>query len=210
MGDLTGRNIASSATAVSADGSVIVGRATSEAGIINGEAFRWTADDGMVGLGDLPGGSFISAAFDMSDDGAVVVGQGTTINGLQAFRWTAASGMVGLGGSALTGYGVSADGSVIVGQASSTIGSQAFYWTEALGVVNLRDLLIANGSSNLSGWNLISAEDVSSDGLTIVGFGTNPAGDTEAWVATIPEPATILLAVVAAGAALLRRLSQCA
>ena len=46
---------ASGATSVSADGSVVVGTA-STAGAV--EAFRWTAADGMVGLGDFPGGFF--------------------------------------------------------------------------------------------------------------------------------------------------------
>ena len=30
------------------------------------EAFRWTADTGMLPLGDLPGGSFQSTAFALS------------------------------------------------------------------------------------------------------------------------------------------------
>ncbi len=59
------------AQAVSADGSVVVGTGASAFGT---EAFRWTADDGMVGLGDLPGGGFFSAASGMSADGSTVVG----------------------------------------------------------------------------------------------------------------------------------------
>lgn len=31
------------------------------------------------------------------------------------------------------------------------------------------------------------------DGLTIVGWGYNPDGYDEAWIATIPEPTTLLL-----------------
>ena len=34
---------------------------------------------------------------------------------------------------------------------------------------------------------------ISADGMTIVGSGTNPDGLREAWVATIPEPATLSL-----------------
>jgi len=51
----------------------------------------------------------------------------------------------------------------------------------------------------LTGWNLASAQGVSADGLTIVGYGTGPNG-TEAWVADlsttaepIPEPTTLFL-----------------
>ena len=34
------------------------------------------------------------------------------------------------------------------------------------------------------------------DGLTIVGYGINPSGNTEAWIATVPEPGTFVLAGV--------------
>ncbi|MCA2665657.1 MAG: hypothetical protein IM486_14370 [Microcystis sp. M114S2] len=75
LGDLPGGIFNSSATAVSANGSIVVGRG----GVIsvnNSEAFRWTQATGMVGLGDLPGGSFNSIAWGVSADGSVVVGTG--------------------------------------------------------------------------------------------------------------------------------------
>ena len=53
----------------------------------------------------------------------------------------------------------------------------------------LKQVLIDQGI-DLTGWDLVSARGVSDDGLTIVGFGTNPLGNTEAWIATIPEPTT--------------------
>ena len=34
----------------------------------------------------------------------------------------------------------------------------------------------------LTGWTLTSATDISNDGSTIVGLGTNPDGDTAGWV----------------------------
>ena len=46
---------------------------------------------------------------------------------------------------------------------------------------------------DLTGWTLVSANAISADGTTIVGVGINPAGATEAWVATIPEPGTAVL-----------------
>jgi hypothetical protein len=64
-------------------------------------------------------------------------------------------------------------------------------------MVNLREYLVANGASNLAGWNLY-ATGVSADGVTIVGAGVDPSGGNQAWVATIPEPSTIILASIAA------------
>ena len=52
IGDLPGSTFESRASAVSADGLVVVGGGRSASGR---EAFRWTARGGRVGLGDLPG-----------------------------------------------------------------------------------------------------------------------------------------------------------
>ena len=48
---------------------------------------------------------------------------------------------------------------------------------------NLRELLIAGGATGLTGWTLTQASGISADGRTIVGFGRNPRGQTEAWIA---------------------------
>jgi probable HAF family extracellular repeat protein len=90
LGDLPDGGFNSSARAVSADGSVVVGRGRTALG---DEAFRWTQDGGMVGLGDLPGGAFDSFALDVSADGSVVVGRGHSASGQEAFIWDAANGM---------------------------------------------------------------------------------------------------------------------
>ncbi len=60
LGVLPGSEIpVSSPSRISADGSVIVGWASTENGR---EAFRWTESEGIVGMGDLPAGSFDSLA----------------------------------------------------------------------------------------------------------------------------------------------------
>ena len=41
----------------------------------------------------------------------------------------------------------------------------------------------------MTGWNLQFANSMSDDGSVITGYGINPAGNTEAWVAVIPVPA---------------------
>ncbi len=203
LGDLPGGNFQSEATAVSADGSVVAGQSRSEAANNALEVFRWTAETGMVGLGTLPGASFEGAATAVSADGSVIVGfggldlkEGTR----EAFRWTAETGMIGLGD--LPGdfvhsaaVAVSADGSIVVGIGCTEMfdmgcdGPEAFIWDELNGLRNLRDVLVDELGLDLTGWTLTSVTDMTPDGRTIVGTGTNPNGDPEAWIAILGEPA---------------------
>jgi uncharacterized membrane protein len=98
---------------------------------------------------------------------------------------------------------ISADGSVIVGRGTtgSTIasGNEAFIWTETEGMQNLKDVLVDDFGLDLTGWQLIDAVGVSDDGLSIVGYGFNPQGSGEAWIARldsvstpVPEPSSVL------------------
>jgi probable HAF family extracellular repeat protein len=203
LGNLPG-GVYSSALGVSADGSIVVGASHSD-NASKSEAFRWTQGTGMVGLGDLPGGSFSSGALGVSADGSVVVGHSSGAYGLEAFRWTQATGMVGLGFLPVGGFsvtaatGVSADGSVVVGHSGS---GEVFIWNSTQGMRSLREILTNDYGLNLTGWTLTGTGTtrISADGLTIVGSGTNPSGNTEAWIArlnpqnnpSVPEPSSIL------------------
>ena len=182
----------SGAVGVSHDGGVVVGRSGSE-------AFRWTESGGMTGLGDLPGGGTFSYAYAASGNGQVVVGLASSSSGSEAFRWTEGGGMVGLGdlpgGSySSVAYAASLDGSTVVGHANfaGTGVSDAFVWDEENGMRDLQQVLSDYGI-DLTGWDLWEAKGVSDDGLTIVGYGANPSGLREGWIATIPEPSTALL-----------------
>jgi probable HAF family extracellular repeat protein len=192
LGDLPGGTFHSVANAVSANGLVIVGSSDSSSGL---EAFRWTAGGGMIGLGWLSEDNPSSQAWDLSADGSVIVGSSSSATGVQAYRWTEESGMVGLGYlpggfSYSTANAVSADGSVIVGGGNSiplTFPNVAFVWTSASGMQPIKDVLIAAGlGASIEGWQLQTATDVSADGRTIVGYGINPSGWLEGWVATLP------------------------
>jgi uncharacterized membrane protein len=192
LGDLTGGGFISGAEHVSPDGSVIVGFGVSAGGL---EAFRWTAASGMVGLGDLPGGSFFSIANSCSASGQVVIGQSVSAASTpdaEAFRWTTA-GMVPLGDFPTgpyksTGYACSADGNIIVGEATTELGPAAFIWDAQYGMRGLQTVLITAGQpATLFGWKLQTATAISEDGTVIAGYGLDPQGLRQGWVARVPR-----------------------
>jgi probable HAF family extracellular repeat protein len=128
------------------------------------EAFRWTADEGMVGLGDLLGGRFWSNAGGVSADGSVIVGSSISDTGYTAFRWTETTGMIALRES---GYSEASrttqDGSVVVGLASFGGGITAFRWTRETGMKSIGDLPggrvygvandVVDGGNVIAGWS---------------------------------------------------------
>jgi probable HAF family extracellular repeat protein len=198
LGDLPGGDFRSGASGVSDDGSVVVGSSEIDETLLEHffEAFRWTESEGMVGLGDLPGGSFHSKASAVSADGSVVVGFGTSASGQEAFRWTEEEGMVGLGdfpgGVFRSAAGsVSADGSIVLGYGYSDSGLQTFIWDHVRGMRNLSDILVNHLGLDLTGWTGIHVGGLSTDGRVIIGDGTNPSGDTEAWRIVLPCDAHI-------------------
>jgi probable HAF family extracellular repeat protein len=193
LGSLPGGSSSSNAYGVSGDGSVIVGLASSSGG---NQAFRWNAGEGMVGLGDLPGGSFSSGAFSASEDGSVIVGRSNSATGNTAFRWTAGQGMLPLGSLppgaiSSVAYDVSGDGLRVVGLLSiDGVGNRAMLWDATAGMRRLDDVLVEAGV-DLTGWTLATASAISSDGLAIVGVGSNPAGEVEGWLVILPTAAAV-------------------
>ncbi len=185
LGNLSGGYLSRN-PGVSADGSVVVGYSTS-----NYEASRWTQATGTVGLGNLEWASF-GEALGVSADGSVVVGYSSNDSSFEAFRWTQQTGMVGLGHLPSVDFrffslasGVSGDGSVVVGYSESANGDEAFIWNSTQGMRSLQQVLTNDYGLDLTGWFLDRANAISADGLTVVGFGTNPDGLTEAWIASL-------------------------
>lgn len=178
---------------ISSDGTTIVGWSSSENGR---EAFRWTRLEGMVGLGDLPGPVFDSQATDVSADGSIVLGIASGLEGVTSFRWTAATGMVDLGRPPGAGrsrlLGASADGSVAIGDSALDGDDVPTIWDETHGMRNLLDVLVDLGlGPAMTGWDLETATAISPDGLTVGGWGYNPQGDVEAWLAYLGEPSVV-------------------
>ena len=179
------------AWAVSANGAVVVGACEFERG--RSEAFRFSTEGGMTRLGVLSG-DYDSVAYAVSIDGSVIVGVSTCASVVHAFRWTEATGMVDLGtppdGScACMSSGVSADGSVIVGQCHGAAGFEAFIWDAVSGLRSVRQILESEFDlgTQLRGWKLRAATGVSADGTVVVGYGVNPQGNQEAWLAFLGD-----------------------
>ncbi len=120
------------ATAISGDGTVIMGEARDANRFWR--AFRWTASTGMVDIGTLGGPE--SAAFAVNKDGSVIVGSSLTSGSSgsnHVFRWAATTGMQDLvtvldAAGVHTAdkwvqlnnlVGISADGTVMVGYGQS-------------------------------------------------------------------------------------------
>lgn len=110
------------ATAVSADGRVVVGFSGPNAGI------RWVEGVGVSLIGDLPGGNYYSEPTAMTPDGGIIVGRSKNAFGDRAFIWDETNGIrdiadfllaehgLNVGGWTLySATGISADGRTIAG-----------------------------------------------------------------------------------------------
>ena len=146
---------------ISGDGSTLVG-------VHQGQAFRWTAEEGRVGLGSLPGHGR-SEPYSVSDDGSVIVGN----SGSEAFRWTVDEGMTRLLDQFGDAVDLSADGSVVVGMSWGS----AFRWTADAGTTRLGWL---GPYPDYFGGGSVAAA-VSADGSVVV-------GRDQAWAHYPPGP----------------------
>ncbi len=175
--------------------------------LINGapDDFMWTQEDGYT--------ETVAGAMALSGDGSTIMGGGRfgDEHRYDAFIWTEQGGHQYIGAVdgwiSNQGSDISYDGSTVVGcLLNNPIQYEdfaAYIWNEQDGVRLIQDILAGDYNLDLTGWTLRSATGISDDGLTIVGNGINPDGIEEGWIATIPEPATIIL--FALGGVILRR-----
>jgi len=199
----------SASLGISSDGMVVVGESTSaESGANRREAFRWTEEGAMEALGFLDfsvAGNNTSRANAASIDGLVIVGASVSADSrstdsVEAFRWEDDS-MLALGdlagGSFMSeALATNNTGNMIVGVSSSSAGDEAFIWDATNGMRSLKAVL-EDAGIDLSNWDLTRATGISGGGLRIVGWGVNPSGNDEGWVAILPEPTSTTLGLAA-------------
>ena len=140
----------------------------------------------------------------INSDGAVIVGQGHPMNTYHAYRFTAWDGAVQDLGALVrwtspppednledrsVPNAVSEDGSMIVGisgYGDPGFPQEGFIWTEETKMVRLKDYLIGKGVPVPAGWQIVNGTAISSNNKIIAGFGLNPQGAIEGWVARLP------------------------
>jgi uncharacterized membrane protein len=173
--------------AVSDDGLVTVGLQNDR------RAARWTAQGEAIELDALPGQT-LSIAYAVDADGSVIVGASWSTAVTSAVRWTEHSGTTSfeaLPGDIYAAFSATnQDGSVAVGvshprRPPTFVDGHALIWDEDLGLRTLESDL-ARAGVDLGAWKLVHAQAVSANGRVISGFGTNPSGQTEGWIARLP------------------------
>lgn len=170
------------ASAISDDGTTVVGNSFSNPNSPNGvqQAFRWTASTGMTAVGNLPNGIPLIAAGGVSTDGSVIAGSSYG----QPYRWTQPNIMTPLGYlPGTTGeYGgadsISGNGLVIGGSVTGDVlmGTEPFLWSAATGMINIDTL--GGGTGNQD-----SVYNLNYDGSMAVGM-TTYGGERRAFLWT--------------------------
>jgi hypothetical protein len=99
-------------------------------------------------------------------------------------------GLGDLGGGIFSSIAKAAsyNGSVVVGRGNSGSGDEAFIWDQTNGMRSLTALLVNDFGLDLTDWTLTEAIGISDDGLTIVGWGNDPNGNSQAWMAVLDPP----------------------
>ena len=165
------------ARGISLDGSVVYGNSS-------GFAVVWPASGGVIALPNLPGSNY-NMATASSADGSRFFGSARIGSIWHAVLWR--DGAVEDLGIIPSDYwsprNATASGDRMI--------AGNYYWHESVGLVDFQTWLAGQGVTP-TGWPNLSACCISDDGLTFAGTGTNPFGDSEAWIVRLPEPSTAL------------------
>lgn len=166
----------------------------------NGHAVIWQSATGMYsfhGIQDLNSlipynsGWTLTNATGVNNSGQIV-GFGTNSSGdRDAYFWQSGGPVQDLGG----GYPNSINNSgQVVGGLGPGISHYPYLWQNGIGIQNLNSLIPTS-----SRWTLTNATGINDNGL-IVGYGTNPSGQTDAFLLT---PAATIALANAANAAII-------
>jgi len=193
------------ARAISTDGSTILIGTNYNAG------YLWSESSGFQ---ELPSLDVTRGPFYLMSNDATVLG-GYNRDDQTSFLWSESTGFTQIG--LPDGYvdnhigALNSDASLAGGQLireySTSYDAQnyeAYLWDNINGIQSVEAILTTQGI-DLNGWILTGVSSISDDGFTICGNGINPDGFEEAWVATIPEPTSILLTLSGALIALRRK-----
>jgi len=186
-GGMQGLGVGTTATAISGDGSTIIGEAgTAPFG------FVWTSSGGTQFLPGLSGSNEGILARAINHDGSIVVGRSGPFTA-KTTMWSngAPTELVNtLPNTVFTPSGVSDAGGVVAGMIQNEFGQLfAGVWTGETSTLALADYLTANGVVIPQGVTLRECTAVSADGRTFAGYTSNiSVGGIRGWVATIPVP----------------------
>jgi len=170
---------ASRCTAISGDGTILVGF-DEDPGFGNRRAGVWTEALGWQIIGDGGPGESLG----VSADGTIVVGE----QGGDPFIYTQEDGMQ-LIGSAASATRVSDNGDVVIGFIGDFFSgfTAGIRTPRSQDMVSLQDWLISLGATGLDGWILDFTNGLSADGNTIAGTGVAPSGLVDGWVAQLTD-----------------------
>jgi len=183
------KGASSRASAISADGSTIVGFYEHPKQRIR-RAVRWTPKSDLFTGVNTPG-----EATAVSSNGSQIVGQAATLNGIYAFYYTDAAGLISLA----TVSGIPTDQSIangisdkgkVVGWSGDPFngGVAAFVWNAARPTAPMRSLqkvLTQAGAQIPDGIYLTNALAISADGSTIVGTWLDANYNQGTWMARL-------------------------
>lgn len=170
---------------ISADGSVVAGTVYGNDNSVRGHIVLW--ENNNITVLPNPEGEFFTSCEISGDSSTLIAGH---------YRWhngTIDTIPILEGFTSSYALALSFDGSLVFGYASNGTDNIAFIWDPINGTRTLKDFLQKDYGLNLTGWTLQSVSATDTSGNIITGYGLNPQGQRELWIATIPEPATIFM-----------------
>lgn len=184
-----GSNWAQGATAVNQNGNVLGGFSGIDD---DGLAFWWTQGTGMQAISNVQGYRAVHA-MDMIPNGSLIVGWGSQGDGyVHAFRWSQQTGLIWYPGNSVA-LAISDDGRFVGGEwypNQQNHPNPAAVYDDLHGWRLLTDVLSHYGAGGFGNWQLdtIAGLTVQGDTIVVCGNGTNPQGQSEAFVARFPVP----------------------